>query len=65
VASLSDSALMPLSLAGFGVLAGVTSVAVACAVCGGEFLLQMASTLSRRQVRQLRADGTVLASHPV
>jgi hypothetical protein len=59
VASLSDSALMPLSLA------GVTSVAVACAVCGGAFLLQMASTLSRRQVRQLRADGTVLASHPV
>jgi MFS family permease len=52
VTSLSDSALMPLSLAGFGVLAGVTSVAVACAVSGGAFLLQMAYTLSRRQVRR-------------
>jgi MFS family permease len=62
VTALSDSALMPLSLAGFGVLAGVTSVATACAVCGGAFLLQMAYTLSRRQVRQLRADGTVAPS---
>ncbi len=59
VTSLSDSALMPLSLAGFGVLAGATSVATACAVCGGAFLLQMAYTLSRRQVRRLGADGTV------
>jgi hypothetical protein len=37
---------------------------MACAVCGGAFLLQMAYTLSRRQVRRLRADGTVTASHP-
>jgi MFS family permease len=63
VTSLSDSALIPLSLTGFGVLAGATSVGVACAVCGAGFLLQLSYTLSRRQVRAMHADGTVTPSH--
>lgn len=61
VISLSDSALIPVSLAGFGVLAGITSLAFACAVCGVGFLLQLVYSLSRRQVRAMRADGTVTA----
>lgn len=65
VTTLSDSALIPLSLAGFGLLAGATSVATACAAFGGAFLLQMAFTLSRRQVRHVRADGSVAANHPM
>jgi hypothetical protein len=57
VIDLSDSALMPLSLAGFGILVEATSVTVACAVCGAAFLLQLCVALSRRQVRTMRLDG--------
>lgn len=63
VTNVFDSALIPLSLAGFGLLAGATNVAVACAVCGGAFLIQLSYTLSRRQVRAMRTDGTPAHSH--
>lgn len=52
VFGLTDSAAVPLSVAGFGVLAGTASVAVACAVCGGAFILQLTYSLTRRQLRQ-------------
>jgi hypothetical protein len=51
-----------------GVLAATLTVGLtaglASPLLAGAFLLQMAYTLSRRQVRRLRADGTVTASHP-
>ncbi|QSB14737.1 MFS transporter [Natronosporangium hydrolyticum] len=52
VIGLTDSAAVPLSVAGFGVLAGTASVAVACAVCGGGLILQLAYSLTRRELRQ-------------
>jgi MFS family permease len=47
VTGLADSALTPLSLVGFGVLVGLTSVPFACAVCGIGFAVQLAYSLSR------------------
>lgn len=57
VTSLADAALIPVSVAGFGLLAGAAGVMVACAVCGGGFILQVLYALSRRQVRQIRLGG--------
>ena len=62
VTALSDSALIPLTLAGFGVLAGAAGVAVACAVCGFGFLLQLGYTLSRRPVRAMGTGGTATSA---
>lgn len=60
VMNVSDSAMMPLAIAGFGVLAGATSVATASAICGIGFAVQLLHSLSYRQVRALRADGSVV-----
>lgn len=54
VTSLADAALIPASMAGFGALAGATTVATACVACGAGFLLQLLYSLSRRPVRDLR-----------
>jgi hypothetical protein len=59
VTNLADSTLIPISLAGFGILAGATSVTLACATCGVGFLLQLAYALSRRQIRTLHTHGTI------
>jgi MFS family permease len=58
VISISDSAVIPISMTGFGLLAGVTSVAAACVVFGIGFAVQLSYSLSHRYVRALRADGS-------
>jgi MFS family permease len=62
VTTLSDSALIPLTLAGFGVLAGAAGVAAACAICGAGFLLQLGYTLSRSPIRAIGSDGTATSA---
>jgi len=58
IVKLVDEGCAPLALVGFGALAAVAGVTVACAAFGGGFLLLLAFALSRAEVRALRADGT-------
>ena len=47
VTSLADDGLMPVAMAGFGVLAGLTSVTTACLVAGAAMSLLCAWTARR------------------
>lgn len=54
VTSLADAALIPVALAGFGLLAGP---AAACALRGAGFGALVGYALSRRHAHQLRLEG--------
>jgi ABC-type antimicrobial peptide transport system permease subunit len=47
VTALTDDGLMPLAMAGFGLLAGLTSVSAACVVCGAAMSLMCAWSARR------------------
>lgn len=54
--SVIHSSLVPLAIVGFGAVAGATSVATACGICGVAFAVQLAYSASRRRVRAMRID---------
>jgi MFS family permease len=59
ILSLTDDGLAPLALVGFGALAAVAGLAVACVVSGTCFLLLIGIALARPHIRALRSDGSL------
>ncbi|MDP8929782.1 MAG: MFS transporter [Actinomycetota bacterium] len=53
ITSLADDTLVPLALAGFGALAGLVNLTIACLVFASAFLLQLIYSLSRTHLRDL------------
>ncbi|HEY1487379.1 MAG TPA: hypothetical protein VGF84_14835, partial [Micromonosporaceae bacterium] len=53
VLSLADSGLMPIALAGFGALAGLTGLAIACATFGAAFALLMVFAITRPHIANI------------
>ncbi|HWO63532.1 MAG TPA: hypothetical protein VNO31_26210, partial [Umezawaea sp.] len=59
VLTLADDALAPLSMAGFGLLAGVIGLGAASSLFAACFIALLLFAISRPHVRDLRIDGSL------